>query len=103
MVAGITKQTLVVLLVCSDRRSWHGYLVIIFFIVLSTVLGIHSSPQHKVNVIANVGNRSGLRMTITLASANYRPFNHLQCDWVEVSVRKHAAQLFHECTFSFPP
>lgn len=34
MVAGITKQTLVVLLVCSDRHSWHGYLVIIFFIVL---------------------------------------------------------------------
>lgn len=30
------------------------------------MLGIHSSPQYKVNLIANVGNRSGLRMTILL-------------------------------------
>lgn len=46
-----------------------GDLVIIFVIALSTVLGIHSSPQYKVNGTGSVGNRSGLRMAITLASS----------------------------------
>lgn len=68
MVTGITEQTFVVLLVCSGRCSGHGYLVVISFRAFGTVLGTHRSPQYEVNTTGSVGNGSGLRVAIILAS-----------------------------------